>query len=83
MPDAEGRHHRWLFAYEGSEKPPDAIPVVTGSDLERDIFGAMDAFLATSKGEDQGIERLRELVQYLKIREPCLPHDLRRAGFIE
>src|SRR5215469_3264413 len=80
MPDANGLHHRWLFAYEGREKPSDAVPVLTGSDRERDLLQALDRFMGSSREGNRSIERLREMIGYIRTREPCLPHDLRTAG---
>jgi hypothetical protein len=81
MPDAEGLHHRWLFAYFGSARPEDAPPVVTGSEEERALLAHLCAFIAAAAGtaaEPPAAEltRVRELVAYIRRREPCLPADL-------
>jgi len=88
MPDAHGLHHRWLFAYRGRVKPADAIPVITGSDEERIILGALETFLARNEHGDltgdaaASLDRLRKMIGYIRVREPCFPSDLRAAGFI-
>jgi hypothetical protein len=45
MPDENGRHHRRLFAYHGTEKPLDSIPMLTGSDDEALLLESLGTFL--------------------------------------
>jgi hypothetical protein len=88
MPDAHGPYHRWLFAFPGHVKPSNAVPVVTGSEEERGILSALDEFLAHSNAQhltadaEASLAKLRQMVRYIRVREPCLPSDLRAAGFI-
>src|SRR4051794_14890855 len=67
MCHSHGLHHRWLFAYRGSERPANAVPVVTGSNEEQWIIASLKDFLARSSPElapapwlqiDDRIERL-------------------------
>jgi hypothetical protein len=78
MPDSEGLHHRWLFAYVGLERPQDCLPIVTGSAEETALLTRLRDFLADHASEEReySLGRLRELVHHAERREPCFPDDL-------
>lgn len=88
MPDDEGLHHRWLFQYVGNERPEDCLPVVTGSQEERALLALLREFTssatpdtssATVSQHNEGnnsMTRLRELIKYIELREPCFPSDI-------
>jgi len=82
-PDAHGLHHRWLYAYQGHERPANAVPVITGSAEERQLLGALDTFIAERDTDDPDseIQHLKEMIDYIRRREPCFPSDLRSTGF--
>ncbi len=82
--------HQWLFEYRADQRPADAVPVVSGSQQEHELLARLDAFLlaptetpvATAwPPEGHRLARLREMREFIPQREPCLPSDLRRAGF--
>src|SRR3954463_9446098 len=55
MPDSQGLHHRWLFAYSGPTHfgpgyPPGCVPVVTGSDAERELNESLRSFVERGRG---------------------------------
>jgi len=79
--------HRWLFAFPGTDLPPERIPLVTGSDDELRLFALVDAYLQSVSSLSEApsgpdVERLVEMRHYMAIREPSFPNDLRLAGFI-
>jgi hypothetical protein len=76
MPDGDGLHHRWLFAYAGVERPRDCVPILTGSAEEKALLTRLRDFLADHVSEEREYARLRELVHYAERREPCVPSDL-------
>jgi hypothetical protein len=81
MPDAEGLHHRWLFAYFGTERPERCLPVVTGSEEERALLARLNALVPSMPATDAALPpdqltRLKELIRYIARREPCSPADL-------
>jgi hypothetical protein len=58
---------------------------VAGSDEERELLAALKVFTERGRGtaSEGHWRRLTEMVQYIPIREPCFPADLRAAGFAE
>ena len=89
MPDSDGLHHRWLFAYSGPVHrgpgyPPGALPVVTGSDADRQLIESLRTFIKEGPGSasENHWRRLTEMLRYITVREPCSPEDLRDAGFL-
>jgi hypothetical protein len=87
MPHAGGLHHRWLFEYPGREQPEGCLPIVTGSDQERDLVRRISELLSGHEGaapssREDARRRLEEMLSYIRVREPCFPADLRAAGFI-
>jgi hypothetical protein len=90
MPDGEGLHHRWLFQHFGEERPEGCLPVVTGSKEERALLGLLRDFMASRTLEaasarppleNEGTDRLTELLYYIERREPCFPSDLAGRRF--
>jgi hypothetical protein len=77
MPDSEGLHHRWLFAYFGAERPDGALPIMTGSDEERTLLSRLNGLAVSSEATAlaASIDRLKELIRYIERREPCFPSD--------
>jgi hypothetical protein len=82
--------YRWLFEYHDYERPQGCIPVVTGSDQERELIERLRAFLehpvvhvpfAHRTPKSYFLECLAEMLEHIIHREPCLPEDLRAAGY--
>jgi hypothetical protein len=89
MPDSDGLHHRWLFAYEGAAYrgpgyPPHCVPIVTGSDAEHELLDSLRIFIEGGRrtASEYHWRRFNEMFHYIALREPSCPSDLRAAGFL-
>jgi hypothetical protein len=76
MPDNAGLHHRSLFLYAGDTRPSDCKPIGIGTPEELSIVATIESILAADQrqGRDhtshQDFERLRQMLSYIKVREP-------------
>jgi predicted metal-binding protein len=85
MPDNEGLHHKWLYQYQGYDKPQNCPPIITGSDEESELLARLQDFLAaqlnvptTDERQKYHLERLSKMIYYIQHREPCFPYDIKR-----
>ena len=90
IPNEGGLHHRWLFEYFGTTRPSECLPVVTGSDQERALLARLKDFVeraatkpSLTPSHDNGLVRLRELIRYIELCEPCFPSDIMGRSFAQ
>jgi hypothetical protein len=85
MPDENGLHHKWLYEYQGYDKPKNCSPIITGSVEERNLLERLQDFLSaqfdvpmTDERQKYHLERLGKMIHYIQRREPCFPYDIKR-----
>ena len=94
MPDEIGLHHKWLFEYSGNELPyintnfsENFIPVLTGSIQEINLLKRLKKFVEEnnqlnskdeSETEKYKLRMLHKMIDYILLREPCFPSELKK-----
>lgn len=78
--DMTGAHYKYLYAFRSEAPvwlaiPEDVLPIVTGSDEEQQLIEILKALLDEAQANRTSVERLPDMLNHIRKREPCFPYD--------